>query len=103
MVQTEPLTYGAEVGARVKARREELGMTQLDLEKASGVAQPQISRLENGGTDDPGIRMIRNLALALTVTVDWLTGMYTDDVERYLRQEPYIAERFTGQIVQEVG
>lgn len=33
----------------VKARREELGMSQHDLARASGVSQPVISRIEAGG------------------------------------------------------
>lgn len=37
-----------EIGATVRARRHELGMTSTQLGKKVGISQAQISRLENG-------------------------------------------------------
>ena len=45
------------VGAMVKRRREQLGWSQRDLERASGRASDRISRLENGRLS--GIRFSR--------------------------------------------
>jgi hypothetical protein len=48
----------------LKHRRQELGMTQVELAKASGVPQPNISAFERGETS-PGIAIIARLAEAL--------------------------------------
>ena len=37
-----------EIGARVKALREELGLTGVGLARKVGICGPQISKLENG-------------------------------------------------------
>ena len=37
-----------DIGARVRAAREERGMTTTGLARRVGISQPQISRLENG-------------------------------------------------------
>jgi len=37
-----------EIGARVRARREEMGLTQFDLAERSGVSRVRISHLESG-------------------------------------------------------
>jgi transcriptional regulator with XRE-family HTH domain len=52
--------------------REQLGMTQQDLRKATGVAQATISRIERGVLPHPKLDVLRRLAEALNVTVDYL-------------------------------
>jgi transcriptional regulator with XRE-family HTH domain len=88
--------YGRLLGDRVREQRLRRGWTQVELERRSGIPQPQISRLEAGGTDDPGAQTIRNLALALGVSADLLLGLYGEDPERFLRQAPYIAAAAIG-------
>lgn len=53
-----------ELGAAVRQRREELGLTQADLAERAGLKQPAIARFEAGGTM-PTIPMLVRLAEAL--------------------------------------
>lgn len=46
------------------------GLSQTDLAQASGMAQPHISRLENGHVDNPDARTIEQLLPALGCTAD---------------------------------
>lgn len=66
------------IGTRIRARREELGLTQEDLANAAGKRQCDISRWERGVT--PGAAHALGLADALGVSVRWLlTG--SDETE----------------------
>jgi len=62
------------LGTRVRARREELELTQkqLALNCGGGVSQPSIYQVENGETLHP--RFLLRLADALGVTPQWLMG-----------------------------
>lgn len=60
-----------EFGMRVRRRRDELGLTQLDLARSVGTSQPAIARLEAGGTQ-PTLETIAALSRALDTT--WLIG-----------------------------
>jgi DNA-binding XRE family transcriptional regulator len=55
-------------GARVRARREELGMTQGDAADAVGLTRASIANLESG-KQDIGITRVYRLAEALRCTV----------------------------------
>ena len=63
-----------ELKDKVKLLREQRGMKQEDLAKATGLAQTTISRLENGRIEDPRGAMYKKLATALNTTTDYLTG-----------------------------
>lgn len=68
------------LGERVKARRNELGITQKDLGDLVGISQNSITKIENGGNTIH----IAKLASALGVSVAWLstgTGDRDDIVE----------------------
>lgn len=67
------------IGARIRARRRELGWTQEELARRLGLRQNVISRLEAGNVNNPSVQMIRSLARVLGVTADYLIGMYDDD------------------------
>lgn len=58
-------------GRRVKVRREELGMKQPELAKASGIRQPTISNIETGRNQ--GSKYVARLAAILKVRPIWLT------------------------------
>lgn len=60
------------LGENLKARRKELGLTQPEVEAASGIAQSNISRIERGEIPNPGIETLTALALALKTDVDAL-------------------------------
>jgi HTH-type transcriptional regulator/antitoxin HipB len=53
-----------ELGAKIRQRREELGLTQQQLAEAAGLRQPAVARFEAGGTM-PTILMLERYAHAL--------------------------------------
>ncbi|WP_405136012.1 helix-turn-helix domain-containing protein [Nocardia sp. NBC_01388] len=53
-----------ELGASVRRRREELGLTQAELAERAGLKQPAVARFEAGGTM-PTIPMLERFAEAL--------------------------------------
>lgn len=66
------------MGYRIKEVREQLGMTQEDLEKKSGVSRVTISGLENGTTRNTTTGTLLKLATALGTTIDRI--FYADSV-----------------------
>ncbi len=55
----------AQLGATLRAVRQEAGMSQQRLQAVVGVDQADISRLENGATDrEPNLGMLRRIANA---------------------------------------
>lgn len=68
------------IGAQVKKRREALGLTQQELAEQTGMPQTLISRIERGVNQNPGADVLKRLAVALRVSIDWLVGMYDDDL-----------------------
>lgn len=70
------------IGARVRARREALGLTQRALAELAGMTSPALSRLETGAADEDRPRSddrlelgtLRRLATALEMTLDELAG-----------------------------
>ena len=65
-----------EFGKRVALRRKEVKLTQKELADAAGMSQQNISAIENGTTERPG--MLRELAAALSVSEAWLLGETAD-------------------------
>lgn len=59
------------IGARIRIKRESLGMTQQELADMVNVTRNTISRYENGEIEI-GVIMLKNIADALSVTVLWL-------------------------------
>ena len=55
----------AEVGRRIKERREARGLTQTELGAAAGITQGTLSSIERGKTQNPEVGTILNLASAL--------------------------------------
>ncbi len=62
------------LGQKVKKRRRQLGMTQVELRAKTGLSQEYISMLEKG-TFDPTAPVIIKLAVALTMSADELLGI----------------------------
>ncbi len=68
------------IGARLRARRASLGLSQRDLAER-GVTYAYISRIE-AGQRRPSVKALRKLAPKLEVTVEWLeTGKEDRSVE----------------------
>ena len=59
------------IGARIRIKRESLGMTQQELADMVNVTRNNISRYENGETEI-GVITLNNIADAFSVTVLWL-------------------------------
>ena len=74
-----------EIGARIRNRRESLGMTQQDLADLVSITCTTVSRYENGETEI-GVRCAENIAIALSVTVVWLLFGYDyeNDIQKRL-------------------
>ncbi len=62
------------LGNRIKSRREELKLTQVELATKTDLSQSYISMLEKG-VFDPTAPVIIKLAVALTMSADELLGM----------------------------
>ena len=72
-----------ELGDKVKELRQNLGWTQVTLAEKAGVTHATISRIESGKVVQPMMNHLRNLAEALGVSVDYLSGksaqMFSDE------------------------
>jgi tellurite methyltransferase len=75
-----------ELGQRIKAKREKLGMKQTNLASALHVTPQAISKWECG-ENAPDIVILTQLAEMLNVSVDWLLGR--DTQERILLKNMY--------------
>jgi len=69
------MTRQMTMGIRVRIKRKELGLTQVELARKSGLTQATISRVENCEIQELRSGAIMALALALRVTTDFLIGM----------------------------
>jgi HTH-type transcriptional regulator / antitoxin HipB len=58
-----------ELAEAVRARREELGLSQRQLAERAGMTQPGIARFEAGGTT-PTLPLLERLAAALGLTLN---------------------------------
>jgi transcriptional regulator with XRE-family HTH domain len=61
--------YMVELGERIRAAREERGLTQRAAAQAAGIATDMISRLENGRYTSPGLRTLLRIADGLGTSV----------------------------------
>ncbi|ORV08067.1 hypothetical protein AWC04_02570 [Mycolicibacterium fallax] len=62
-----------EVGARICARRQQVGLTQADLARLSGLDRAYVNRLERG-LNAPTILVLARLGKILEITVSELTA-----------------------------
>lgn len=77
---------------RMKARREELGLTQEQLSERSGVNLRKLQRVEEG-TFPPKLDVAIDLAIGLDTSVEYLSGQ-TEDKRPVLNYEDLsIAEK----------
>jgi transcriptional regulator with XRE-family HTH domain len=68
-VEMEPL------GKKIQRLRDEKEWNQAMLAKRSGIMAATISRIEKGEIKNPGIKILKSLASALGVTIDYLVGL----------------------------
>jgi transcriptional regulator with XRE-family HTH domain len=70
------------LGKRLRRLRTLRGWSQRELAERAGVRQALISQLESGKQQDTTSANVRRLALALSCTVDYLTGYDDSDPNR---------------------
>lgn len=69
-----------ELGNRIRAQREKMGLKQTDIANALQISPQAVSkweRAENG----PDITILGQLAKLLGVSTDWLLGMHVEDTD----------------------
>lgn len=59
-----------DIGKKLKEWRQKRKLSQMDLSERSGVSQSQISSIESGLKENPGIITMKKLADALEITVE---------------------------------
>ena len=69
----QPVRTKSEIGRRLRALRDEHGMTQVELAHAMGIHQTNLSQMERG-IRGVGTRQILKLCRALKVSADKILG-----------------------------
>lgn len=62
-------------GVRLRQRRQELGMSAVELSRKVGVAQPVIHQIEDGRVKFPRMALQQKIAEALQTTLLWMWGI----------------------------
>jgi transcriptional regulator with XRE-family HTH domain len=75
------------LAARVKQRRECLGLSQTALAEQTGIPLPNLNRIEHG-RQSIYIERLRELAKALNVSADYLIGLSDDPTPLKKRPRP---------------
>ena len=66
------------LGLRIRRRREQLGLSQMDLAKLAEIPQSRISELESGARTQMSLQNLRSMARALGVSADYLLDTWED-------------------------
>lgn len=85
----------AEIGARMKERRLELGYIQKDIVELTGISKSNVSNIEKG-TVSASVATFKEIAAALEVGVEWLMegdernkeNPVDDDMVEWLKDHP---------------
>jgi transcriptional regulator with XRE-family HTH domain len=100
----EPCELGVEVAIRVRALRQSLGMSSVQLAKASGLPPSQVMCIECA-FHSPNTRTLRKLAAGLGVTVaDLLNADIENDfcvIYETLRQKPDVVAKLKRNLCSE--
>jgi transcriptional regulator with XRE-family HTH domain len=67
------------LGQRIKQRREQLGLSQIDLARLADIPQPRLSEYERGAKTDMTLGTAKRLARALGCSIDYLAGTWDDE------------------------
>lgn len=84
------------IGERIRARREELGLTLENVAAALGVHRSTVMRYENGSTQRIPLSTIEKLAAALGTTTEYLMGWDGDRGEPESPELRMIARVMSG-------
>jgi|SoiMethySBSTD1v2_1073268.scaffolds.fasta_scaffold1751298_1 transcriptional regulator with XRE-family HTH domain len=69
------------LGARIQRLRERRGMSPYELAARAGTTYQSIWRIERGIQLDPSIALMRGIARALGVGVDFLIDMFGEETD----------------------
>jgi transcriptional regulator with XRE-family HTH domain len=67
------------LGSRITKRREQLGLSQMDLARLLDVAPARISDFERGVKTDCNLSTAKRLAQVLGVSIDYLAGTWDEE------------------------
>ncbi len=67
--ETHERRYMVKLGLRIRAVREERGLTQQAVARSAGIATDMVSRLENGHYTSPGLRTLLRIAEGVGVSL----------------------------------
>lgn len=79
------------IGDRIFGLRKAAGMSQVDMEKASGIKREYLSKLENNQLPNPTIRTLERIAIVLKVPLVVFFG-HEADLVRFFAIDSQIAE-----------
>lgn len=76
-----------DIGKRIKARRKELNLTQIDIDQRCGIASGALSQMENGIRTPSAITLYK-LSQVLECNIEWLiTGCSTNSKNHELSEK----------------
>lgn len=70
------------IGNRIKNRRKELNLTQIDIKRECGISSGALSEMENGNRT-PSVITFYSLCQALNCSIDWLVTGISPNTEPY--------------------
>ena len=70
-----PYSAQQTIGERVRAARQEYGMSQLELSRRAGISKTSMNNIEMGTVQDPHVSVLVGIARALRVSLDTLVGL----------------------------
>lgn len=89
----DPETLARGIGERLRAFREEHGLSQNDVAERTGITREQICRYEQG-TTIPSTPVIGVLGRFMDVTLDWL--LFGEDDPKVLLRDRQLLQRFVA-------
>lgn len=66
------MSKSALIGKRIKLLRMEMGLSQGDIEKVTGICRSHISNIESGKIRNPGLYTLERIGKALKVSISYL-------------------------------
>ena len=80
------MTKFALIGKRIKLLRMEMGLSQGDIEKDSGICRSHLSNIESGKVGNPGLYTLERIAKALKVSISYLFHFDEKSLKRRVRE-----------------
>lgn len=87
---------------RLKAAREAVGLTQVEVAEAEGLSEQYISQLERGVNNPRGWPLLRRLAKRYNISADYLLGLTDDPAPKNSAELPSLV-RHTAELARELS